>query len=368
MKKRILMAVLAVLLICSCVLCFSACGTSKVPDAEDADGKVDGIEWDYDADDKTLTIEGTGAIPDFESSEDVAWYDVRHSIKTIEIANGITSIGDYAFYYCPALDEVEIPATVTSIGDYAFAFCSTLDSIDLPDTLVVLGEGCFEACISLKGINVPVSVTSMGARAFAHCSSLEDAVIMAQITSIEEWTFMGCSSLEKLLLNDGAREITVADDAFEDANIDFSKAVFTADNSGKLTLTVNYVYEDGSTAHDPHIEQLEMGASYSVVSPEIENYKASELTVTGVISEDETVNVVYKSTGEQTESEETEAEETEAVTPEEEKDGIDVGTIVAIVILAVVIIAVIVLAIIMMRSDKKQKGTQGKGTKNGKRK
>ena len=366
MKKRILLSALAVLLLCSVVLCFSACGTTKVADAEDADGSVGGIDWDYDADDKVLKIEGTGAIPDFDAPENVDWYAVRHSVESIEISEGITSIGDHAFYYCPALEDIEIPATVTSLGDLSFAFCSSLVNIDLPDSLVSIGDGCFEACISLKGINVPAAVTSIGERAFAHCSSMKDAVIMAQITSVKSWTFMGCSSLEKLLFNDATRGIEVAEDAFEDASMNFENATFTADNTGKLTLTVNYIYEDGSAAADPYITQLEMGDDYSVVSPEIENYQASELTVSGIISEDKAVNVVYKSTVEEAETEPvTEIEETDEVV-EEESEEIGVGTIIALVILGVVIVGIIVLVIVMMRSDKKP--TNGKDQKNGKRK
>ncbi|MBO7311173.1 MAG: leucine-rich repeat protein, partial [Clostridia bacterium] len=342
------------------------CGTTKVADAEDADGSVGGIDWDYDADDKVLKIEGTGAIPDFDAPENVDWYAVRHSVESIEISEGITSIGDHAFYYCPALEDIEIPATVTSLGDLSFAFCSSLVNIDLPDSLVSIGDGCFEACISLKGINVPAAVTSIGERAFAHCSSMKDAVIMAQITSVKSWTFMGCSSLEKLLFNDATRGIEVAEDAFEDASMNFENATFTADNTGKLTLTVNYIYEDGSAAADPYITQLEMGDDYSVVSPEIENYQASELTVSGIISEDKAVNVVYKSTVEEAETEPvTEIEETDEVV-EEESEEIGVGTIIALVILGVVIVGIIVLVIVMMRSDKKP--TNGKDQKNGKRK
>ena len=362
MKKKILRAALAVLLVCALVFCFASCATTKVADADSAEGKIDGteIEWEYDADDKTLSIDGTGAIPNFETSEDVAWYAVRHSVEEIKISEGITSIGDYAFYYCPALEEIKIPATVTYIGNYAFAFCSSLEGIELPDALTVLGEGCFEACISLKGINVPATVNSIGARAFAHCSSLEDAVIMAQINKIESWTFMGCTSLEKLLFNESARAIEVAADAFEDAEIDFEDATFTADNTGKLTLTINYIYEDGSTAEASYVETFDMGSSYSVVSPAIENYEASELTVSGVISGDETINVTYSSVVEETEAEtEAETEPTEDVEAEEDK-GVDVGTIIAIVIFAVVIIAIVVLVIVMIHSDKKQNGNTTK--------
>ena len=373
MKKRIFKIALSAILVVATVLSFASCGTAKVADADDAEGKIDGtdISWEYSADDKLLSIEGTGAIPDFESSESVAWYAVRHSVEEIEIAEGITAIGDHAFYFCPELEDISIPESVTSVGKLAFAFCSSLTGIDLPSALTSIGEGAFEACIKLKGINVPSTVTSVGARAFAHCSSLEDVVITGSISEIASWTFMGCTSLETLLLNDSSRDIPVAEDAFESAAIGIEKASYTASTTGKVTLTVKYVYEDGSEARPAWTEEHEVGDNYSVESYLIENYKASEAAVSGVITGDETLEVVYTPTGAVTEAE-TEAETEPEVEPEPEKPKTKVGIIIAIVIFAVVIVGIIVLAIIMIRSDKKQATGKGaknaKNSKNGKRK
>lgn len=367
MKKKIAKIVLAALLMCSLLLSFASCSSSaKLDAAENNNGSIEGtdITWVYNADDQKLTINGTGAIPDCASSEDVWWYSERHSVKTLSVSGGITSIGNYAFYYMPELNAANIPETVTSFGNYAFAFCSSLEGIEIPDALTRVGEGCFEACTSLKSIYIPATVTSIAARAFAHCSTLEDAVIMAQISSVEPLTFMGCSSLAMLHFNESVKQATVAEDAFKDAATDFSKAVFTASLTGEVTLTVNYVYADGTAAAESHVAQFKRGASYSVVSPTIDGYTASLLTVTGVISSDETVTVTYNANAADTEAP---AEETEAQTQEAEEDdegGVNVGTVVAIVIFAVVIIAIAVLVVIMIRSDKKQaNGAQGKSGK-----
>ncbi len=362
MKKRILKLTIAVAVILGAVFGLVSCGggATALPDAKSASGGVENtsISWSYDEDTKILTLTGAGAIPDSATAADVAWYEVSHSIKRVEMSEEITEIGDYAFYYCPQLEQINVPSSVSRVGKLAFAFCSSLKSIKLPDTVTKIGEGCFEACTALENIYVPASVDSIGSRTFAHCSSLKEAVVMAQVSELPEWTFMGCTSLESLVFSEAIREsVSVADNAFENAKTDFSGASFTADITGKVTLTVIYTYEDGSEAAPSNASSYNRGESYSVVSPTIDGFSASKLTVSGTITSDTSETVVYKSAGAETEAETDAPEQTEAA-PEQETDGIGIGGIVAIVILGVVIVAIIVLAIVMMRSDK------GRGTKN----
>ena len=77
----------------------------------------------------TLTISGTGAMPDYNSFT-VPWYKYRSSIRQVTIPNSVTSIGNYAFSECSSLTSITIPNSVTSIGNYAFYGCTALVTLN----------------------------------------------------------------------------------------------------------------------------------------------------------------------------------------------------------------------------------------------
>ena len=64
------------------------------------------------------------------------------------------------------------------------------------------------------------------------------------------------------------------------------------------TLTINYVYRDGSKAAESHIETILYGKDYSVTSPKISGYTADKLVVSGTMPADNrTVTVTYTKNG-----------------------------------------------------------------------
>ncbi|MBR4067265.1 MAG: leucine-rich repeat domain-containing protein [Clostridia bacterium] len=62
--------------------------------------------------------------------------------------------------------QVYFPDGVTSIGDGAFYCCTSLQSISIPDSVISIGNKAFNGCYSLEGITIPASVTSIGEDAF----------------------------------------------------------------------------------------------------------------------------------------------------------------------------------------------------------
>ena len=85
----------------------------------------------------------------------------------------VTSIGEFAFYYCPELTGVDIPDAVTSIGMCAFNYCDLLGNVNLPSSLVSIGSGAFGRCPAMTSVFIPKSVTSIGQGAFSQCPGLE---------------------------------------------------------------------------------------------------------------------------------------------------------------------------------------------------
>ena len=82
----------------------------------------DNLTWTYVEATNTLTIAGNGGMSNYGWSGS-PWILLVSDIKTVVIQNGVTSIGNKAFYNCSGLTSVTIPNSVTSIGSHAFERC-----------------------------------------------------------------------------------------------------------------------------------------------------------------------------------------------------------------------------------------------------
>ena len=132
----------------------------------------DNLTWTLTAD-GTLTISGTGAMKDYNAAENLSPAYMNSDVKKVVIEDGVTSIGELAFFKCSSLTNITIPDSVTCIEYAAFHGCSSLSSITIPNSVTSIGIYAFVICSSLTSITIPDGVTSIGYGAFSECSSLK---------------------------------------------------------------------------------------------------------------------------------------------------------------------------------------------------
>ena len=111
----------------------------------------------------------------------------------------VTSIGDYAFYYCSSLTSISIPNSVTSIGVRAFSVCTNLTSISIPNSVTSIGDYAFSSCTKLTSITLPNSLTSIKYATFYNCIILKNITIPNSLTSIGDYAFSVCSNLDTVI-------------------------------------------------------------------------------------------------------------------------------------------------------------------------
>ena len=184
---------------------------------------------------KTLTISGTGAMPDFDfpNGNLAPWWNyealgmltsfgnfkLEGELKKVVIQDGVTNVSNYALFFLPAATQITLPESVTSIGRYGIALCSKLNGISLPravtaigdfglagnsftavslpDGLQTLGRGAFDACASLSGMTLPAAITAVPDKCFNDCTKLLTVDYTGEVTAIGERAFEGCKSLTK---------------------------------------------------------------------------------------------------------------------------------------------------------------------------
>ena len=200
-----------------------------------------------------MTFSGTGDMYNYTAvnsggvwQSNSPWNSHRNEILSVEIKDGITSVGEQsirafqnmttltmgntvkkigqgACYLCESLTSVTIPASVESIeyeafsraydlsfvtyesnnnlktlGKNAFAHTS-LTSINIPDSVETIGDTAFWNCTSLTNIHLPTSLTSLGEKVFEY-ANLETLEFPEGITYIPDRTCAYCSNLKKIVV------------------------------------------------------------------------------------------------------------------------------------------------------------------------
>lgn len=99
------------------------------------------------------------------------------SITSILIPNGVTKIGNKAFYYCENLKSIQLSAQLESIEKQAFQGCKALEEITFPDGLTKLGEAAFGDCEKIQMVFIPKNVKAISYNPFMGCDSLYSIMV-----------------------------------------------------------------------------------------------------------------------------------------------------------------------------------------------
>lgn len=124
------------------------------------------ITWTLE--NETLTISGTGKLTKIDGI-DFPWAE-SNDIKILNVSNGITDIGDKAFYNMSNLQKVNLPDGLKIIGDWAFTN-SDIRRLRIPDSVESIGENAFSCNNNCKKIVLSSNLKSVGVKAFSPLNS-----------------------------------------------------------------------------------------------------------------------------------------------------------------------------------------------------
>ncbi len=182
------------------------------------------ISWTL-SEDGVLTVSGTGAIKDFDPLKPDEWLKLKsgETVKEIVICEGITEIGDYAFYKCDKATKISLPKSLKSVGDFAFMGCTKIAAFEFKGNLNSIGKGAFYGCSAAKTFSLTKGVKSIGYDAFygtgyyntkdirengalyidkylidVKDSTAGDFAVKEGTVLVADYAFSGCTKLEKV--------------------------------------------------------------------------------------------------------------------------------------------------------------------------
>ena len=189
-------------------------------------------ECTWELDGTVLTISGKGKMDNYDYSRPSRPWD--NKITEVRIEDGVTSIGDAAFYYCYCLRSVVIPDSVTRIGTRAFTNTPFFNNTDnwkdgvlyVDDHLIksqittegvytvkagtkVIADSAFYGCENLSDVILPDSTTNIGEYTFSNCKNLNSITIPDSVTSIGKFAFSNCKSLSNITISNNLTDIPI---------------------------------------------------------------------------------------------------------------------------------------------------------------
>lgn len=165
----------------------------------------DNLIWLFDEVSGTLTINGTDNMYNYDSYEDnySPWSSYIDRILTVDLPEGLSNIGDFAFSGCTKLKSIDIPNGVRSIGRAAFSNCKSLTSVVIPSNIYNIGDEAFSDCTSLSSVEIQEGVEIIGMYAFNNCESLTSINFPKSLRGVGSAMLSGCNGLDSITVASG---------------------------------------------------------------------------------------------------------------------------------------------------------------------
>ena len=148
--------------------------------------------WSYDYQ-GNLTISGTGSMDGYPN-KNAPWSAFKDSITSVTIEEGVTFIGQNAFWDCIAMESAYIPSTSTGAGSGAF-YHTGLKSVVIPPSWKTLSNSLFQNCENLAEVSLSSGLELFQHTVFGSCKSLKSIILPETVTVVGSWSFAGCCKL-----------------------------------------------------------------------------------------------------------------------------------------------------------------------------
>lgn len=141
--------------------------------------------------DGTVYISGSGNMASFSSTSGstASPWKGSEEVTRVIVSEGVTRLGNYAFYKCPNLTSVILPDGLEAIGAGSLNSCTSLSEIKIPFTVNSINNYAFSGCTSLTSIIIPSGVQTIYSGTFNSCTSLSQIVLTGGNTAIQSGTF-----------------------------------------------------------------------------------------------------------------------------------------------------------------------------------
>ena len=197
----------------------------SMPESMTLSGKCgDNLTWEISTNIGILEIQGTGAMYDYNNSNNIApWRNVSKYLKEFVIEEGITHIGNYAFYNCDSIKcDFNIPNSVTSIGDDTFYDCDGFTGeLVIPNSVTSIGSSAFGSGNGFTKLKFEddSNLETIGNSAFFSCNGFTgELVIPNNVTSIGSSAFANCNKFTSLKFEENSNLKTIGSSAFGSCN------------------------------------------------------------------------------------------------------------------------------------------------------